>query len=174
MSEEPNKEKSPKRILYAVVFSLVVASVGTIIFMEYDKIQRSDPQNENYEVSQWECDGWVQEGLFLVAKNRPVTNMNLWLDADRNKMIEIENKVLLHCGTSKVDVIEKLPLCLDTWLTLRDLLERMEVDGEDGIERLTNSLSESDQKLYSSNYELYFNNNCDLLQEDIDNLLIDR
>lgn len=161
--------------MYAVVLSLVVASVGTIIFLEYDEISRSNPLNENYEVGEWECDGWVQEGTFLVAKNRPITNMELWTEEDRTKMIELENKVLLHCGTSKIDVIEKIPLCLDTWIILRDLLERMEVEVDGGnIERLTNSLSESDQELYKQQYKVYWDNHCDLLQEDLDYLLEDR
>ncbi len=167
MSKKPNKEKSPKRILYAVILSVVVASVGTIVFMEYDKVLRSDPQNENYEVSKWECDGWVQEGVFLVAKNRLTTNMNLWSVEDRTKMIEIENKVLLHCGVSKLDVIQNIPLCIDTWIIISDLLDRM-------IEREVQSLPEYDQDLYYSNYDKYFDNHCDLLQEDIDNLIVDR
>ncbi len=166
-SKIPNKDKSPKRMLYAVIFSLIVASIGTLIFLEYDEISRSNPLNENYEVSKWECDGWLQEGIILVEKNRPFTNMETWLDADRNKMIEIENKVLLHCGTSKLDVIQNMSLCLDTWVILDDLLENKMV------EREINSLSESDQDLYHFSYSKYFDNDCDLLQEDIDLMLID-
>lgn len=171
MSDIPNKEKSPKRLLYALIVSVVIASVSTLIFMEYDEILRSDPLNENYEVSEWECDGWLEEGKFLVVKNNPITNMELWSVEDKTKMIDIENKILLHCGTSKLDVIEKLPFCLDTWVVLKDLLERMTLpDGE----RLTNSLPESDQELYRTTYKVYWNNSCDLLQEDIDKILLDK
>ncbi len=166
MSEEPIKNP-PSKYLKAILISVGVALLGTALFtvyMEYQNAQYVDKfLSEDYELGTYDCEQWLEEGRFLVAKHKPITNINVWSPEDREKYIDIENRVIYHCTTTKVDVIQNLPLCIETYAIIEGLLDDM-------IEMEINSLTEADQNRYHSNYDKYFDNDCDLLQDDIDQL----
>ncbi len=166
MSEEPpHRERSPRNILFALIISVVVATSGAIIFIEYDNIMNENNiLREDYPLGNYECEGWIEEGRLLVRKYHPQDDINHWLPEDQIKIFNLENQVLYHCTKQRVDVMDNLPLCIPTYETIQRLLDQM-------VEMEVNSLSESDQELYQSNYDIYFKNGCDLLQVDIDETL---
>ncbi len=165
MSDIPKKDNPPRKYLVAVLISVGIALFGTVLFsvyMEYQDAQYVDKLlTEDYELGTWECEQWLEEGRFLVAKHKPITNINVWGEEDRLKYLNIENNLLYHCTITKVDVIQNLPLCIEIYAIIEGLLDDM-------IEMEINTLTEADQNRYHSNYDAYFNNDCDLLQDDID------
>ena len=127
-------------------------------------INEANILREDYPLGQYECEGWIQEGRFLVNKYHPNNNIESWLTEDKIKMFNLENQVLYHCTTKRVDVLDNLPLCINTFVVIQGHLDNM-------VEREIESLSEADQESYHSNYATYFQNGCDLIQDDIDETL---
>jgi len=168
LSDIPKKDNPPKKYLKAVLISVGIALFGTALFSVYMEYQDTQYVNkilaEDYKLGNYECEQWLEEGRFLVAKHKPITNINVWGEEDRLKYIDIENRLLYHCTTKKVDVIQNLSLCIETYQIISNLLDEM-VDME------IQSLTESNQEYYYSSYDRYFDNGCDLLQDDIDEIL---
>lgn len=166
MSEEPKQNKG-KKLLIALMVSLAFASVGTILILEIDNQEKSitdvlttEPIRE--EFNRFQCEQWIEEGKFLVAKNSPEKDIKKWSLEDFEKIQDLEKNVLDFCTVTREDIDnDNFNLCYDYYFSIRILLNKM-TDNE------LNSLSEDDQALYKEKYSAYHKNNCPVVQDELE------
>jgi len=125
---------------------------------EAEELEKAD------EVNRFECEQWIEEGKFLVTKNQPVTNTNAWSVEDKAELDRLSANVLLKCTRTGEDLtVSEFNACYDTYYSVRVLLSKM-VDME------IDSLTEFDQELYQNKYLEFHSNDCNLVEQELEQL----
>ncbi len=178
MNDEVKERKiNPKHVVIAVV---LIISFGAFVWwlpssLEYEDIDFDvniigsirDVIKEEEEVkiesfNRFECRQYIEEAKFLTIKNQPETNTTKWSVEDQEQVEYLSANMMLKCVKTGEDLtVSDFNYCYDIYYSIRNLLAKM-TDME------INSLSESDQVLYQKKYLEYHDNDCGLVEEDLE------
>lgn len=169
IDEENRKKKKNVAIAIAIIgFAIVVGIAGASNGFQFDVHNVPTGFVEYAENNEMikdadlaiQCESWNIEGKAIVDKYEGATE-EYWNQADYDRAKQLEELILSQCVETKEDIMLKLDLCTERWLTLNQLIwYEMEAN-------VIESLPEDREEIYNETYKEFFQDKCHVIHDSI-------